>query len=224
LGGTESQGPTSNATIPPADPNVNPSQTFEQGQADSPRAKVDIYRATPENRSAYVIHVMKKADRSTVPHELAHVFLHDMMEYATQEGADAQTRNDLAKLLNWAGGRWRVDPELKKGTPEYKAQAKEVTETIEKIVRGFEQYLAEGKAPSLELTNPFALFSKWLTRVYANIRQYVGQDLNPQVRGVYDRWLASEREIAEAEAYYRGRYGEAFINLIDDEEKRNKLK
>jgi hypothetical protein len=75
----------------------------------------------------------------------------------------------------------------------------------------------------VELVKPFGLFSKWLTNVYANIRHYVGRDMNPETRGVFDRWLASEREIALAEAYYGGLESPGFLNLVDDEEKRKKL-
>ncbi|MDR1534957.1 MAG: hypothetical protein LBU64_07660, partial [Planctomycetota bacterium] len=66
-------------------------------------------------------------------------------------------------------------------------------------------------------------FSKWITNVYSNIRQYVGREMNRETRGVFDRWLASEREIAEAEAYYGGLESADFLNLVDDEEKRKKL-
>ena len=36
----------------------------------------------------------------------------------------------------------------------------------ERLARGFEQYLREGKAPSKRLEGVFARFRKWLMRVY----------------------------------------------------------
>ncbi|MDR1612596.1 MAG: hypothetical protein LBT97_07400, partial [Planctomycetota bacterium] len=50
------------------------------------------------------------------------------------------------------------------------------------------------------------------------IRDYVGLELDPKVKGVFDRWLASERQIKEAERYYQG--GNKILNLLGDDDKR----
>ena len=68
----------------------------------------------------------------------------------------------------------------------------------EQFARGFEQYLHEGKAPSLGLQGLFARFRAWLARVYSGIK---GQnvELSDEVRAVLDRMLATEAHIEEAQ-------------------------
>lgn len=185
---------------------VKPDVTLEQSEAPDAETKgvVDLYRADAEHRQAAVIRLLRNADRSTVPHEFAHIFLDDMREWVMSGEADMQARRDYAKLLAWSGDLSQRN-------------------NIEKVARGFEQYLAEGVAPSMELVDAFSHFGDWITRIYSNVRQYVGLDMNDKVRGVYDRWLASEQQIAEAQAFYSGNRGNAFLNLIDDEDKRRKL-
>jgi hypothetical protein len=67
----------------------------------------------------------------------------------------------------------------------------------EKWARGFEKYLMEGKAPSIELQALFGRFRAWLVNIYKTLR---GLDvkLNDEVRGVFDRMLASSEAIEHA--------------------------
>src|SRR5690606_25125337 len=69
----------------------------------------------------------------------------------------------------------------------------------ERLARSFEAYLFEGRAPSLELRGVFAKLRSWMMNVYRSIRQ-LNVELTDEVRGVFDRMLASEEAIAEAEA------------------------
>lgn len=68
----------------------------------------------------------------------------------------------------------------------------------EQFARGFEKYLAEGKAPSIELQGAFSRFKRWLTGIYRDLRA-LNVELSPEVRGVFDRLLASEDAITEAQ-------------------------
>ncbi|CAB4198774.1 hypothetical protein UFOVP1324_1, partial [uncultured Caudovirales phage] len=68
----------------------------------------------------------------------------------------------------------------------------------ERFARGFELYLREGKAPSEALKGAFQRFKSWLTHVYQSITQ-LNVEISPEVRGVFDRLLASEQEINRAE-------------------------
>lgn len=70
----------------------------------------------------------------------------------------------------------------------------------EQFARGFEQYLMEGKAPSIELRNAFRTFARWLARVYDSIRGVLNVKLDNEMRQVFDRLLATEEQIAAAEA------------------------
>lgn len=71
----------------------------------------------------------------------------------------------------------------------------------EQFARGFEQYLMEGKAPSIELRNIFRTFARWLVQVYNSIKGGLRNvNLDDQMRKVFDRLIATEEQIAAAEA------------------------
>ncbi|MCC8190986.1 MAG: hypothetical protein LIP77_10210, partial [Planctomycetes bacterium] len=171
---------------------------------DLGRGYMDWHTATPTHRAAAIIGLTKKANVTTVSHELSHVFLADMRDFVESGKADPATVRAWGRLLFWAGDLSKV-------------------ENVEKVARGFEQYLHEGRAPSLDLVNSFDLFSRWFGRAWANVREYVGQELSDKVRGVYDSWLAVDAQISEADAYYAGRNGHMFNSLIDDEDARRAL-
>lgn len=69
----------------------------------------------------------------------------------------------------------------------------------EQFARGFEAYLFEGKAPNAELQNLFQRFRAWLVNVYKSIKA-LNVELSPEIRGVFDRLLATDETIKQAEA------------------------
>jgi hypothetical protein len=80
-----------------------------------------------------------------------------------------------------------------------------VIQVHEQFARGFEAYAFEGKAPSLDLQSTFQTFRAWLVNVYRTIKDKLIGDtlnvqLNPEVRAVMDRMLATSDAIEEAEA------------------------
>ncbi len=93
----------------------------------------------------------------------------------------------------------------------------------EYAARGFEQYLAEGKAPVKELNGLFSRMMRWLKNLYASWRQYIGADLDDDVRRVFDRMLATEEQIRDdafvsAALEYEQDFMEE-VNLSADERK-----
>lgn len=80
----------------------------------------------------------------------------------------------------------------------------------EKFARGYEAYLFEGKAPSTVLSRAFQRFSEWMRSIYKSIRA-LNVEINDDIRRVYDRMLASEQAIKEAEA------ARAYAPLFADE-------
>ena len=75
----------------------------------------------------------------------------------------------------------------------------------EQFARGFELYALEGKAPSLSLQSVFQRFSAWLKSVYRSITKRSAEDvlqvhLTDEVRQVMDRMIATDEQIAEAQA------------------------
>lgn len=129
------------------------------------------------------INLLKDANLSTFLHETGHLFLKAFGDLAGKEGAAPDLKEDYAKALDFLG--------VKEGGQIER-------EHHEKWARSFESYLMEGKAPSADLRSPFARFRDWLVGVYSNI-QKLGVELTPEVRGVFDRLLASKNEVAAAE-------------------------
>lgn len=68
----------------------------------------------------------------------------------------------------------------------------------EDFARGFEAYLFEGKAPNVELRGLFQRFRAWLLQVYRSIAA-LNVALTPEIRGVFDRMLATNEQIRLAE-------------------------
>lgn len=73
----------------------------------------------------------------------------------------------------------------------------------EQFARGFETYLMEGKAPSIELRNAFRTFARWLSQIYQAFRGNLNVNLDNEMRQVFDRLLATEEQIAAAESRAR---------------------
>lgn len=96
----------------------------------------------------------------------------------------AQARRDMATLRRFAG--MAEDGDL---------TAEQWREVQEYAARGFEQYLGEGRAPVKELDGVFSRMMRWLKNLYASWRQYVGADLDDDVRRVFDRLLATDEQI-----------------------------
>jgi GGDEF domain-containing protein len=124
----------------------------------------------------------KNADLSTFLHESGHVFLEMFSDLAERPDAPERIRNDFAQTLKWLGVESRDD--LKR-------------EHHEKWARAFEAYLMEGKEPSAKLAGAFERFKLWLTQVYRSISS-LNVELNDEIRGVFDRLLATDDEINQA--------------------------
>jgi hypothetical protein len=81
----------------------------------------------------------------------------------------------------------------------------------EMFASGFETFLMEGKAPTPELRNLFATFRDWLLLVYKRLlkstplkaNRYEGVELNDEVRGFFDRLVATDAEIEAAKAEHK---------------------
>lgn len=75
----------------------------------------------------------------------------------------------------------------------------------ERFAESMEQYLLEGKAPSVELQPLFRKFRAWMLNVYKSLKQFVGMHpesgivLSDEIRQVFDRMVASAEQIAQAE-------------------------
>lgn len=145
------------------------------------------------------ITLLRNADLSTTLHELGHFYLETLARVASApEGVPQEISEDFAKVSKFMGHEG-VDPAAWLAIP-----LNDRREGHEKFARGFEAYLRDGKAPSAALKGPFQRFKAWLVHVYKSLSA-LNVELTDEVRGVFDRLIATENEIKEAEA--RRAYG-----------------
>lgn len=150
-----------------------------------------------------IITLMKGADLSTFLHESGHFFLEVQFDLASRVAGEAamfgsdtnneaqrQLLNDTSELLRWFG--------LSSIEEWYALPMEQKRSYHEQFARGFEAYLFEGKAPSIELQGLFQRFRAWLMRVYRDLKA-LNVELTDEVRGVMDRMLATTEQIQLAE-------------------------
>lgn len=156
-------------------------QSSDSSQSKSPRGQL---RIAPDGTMS--IDLFKSADMSTFLHESAHFFL-EVMQDVAQDSPEVAA--DLKVLLEWAG---------------HTGDGPISTEAHEKVARGFEAYLRDGKAPAPELRGMFARFRAWLVDIYKAVTQ-LNVELSDEVRGVFDRMLATDAEIEMAQVQQEAR-------------------
>lgn len=140
-----------------------------------------------------IIQLFKGSDLSTALHEFGHLFLDELTRDAADavdlEGENGETmpsplKADMATVLKFL---------------KVKSADEIGTEQHEQFARAFETYLMEGKAPSTALATAFRKFKSWLVTIYRTL-QNLNSPISDNMRGVFDRLLASDDEIASAKA------------------------
>lgn len=167
-----------------------------------------------------VISLFKDADQSTFMHEMAHIYLHDMLALAELPNAPKQLLNDVATINRWAA--WndtqfakeykgtamesefkKLNEQMKTAVAKGSVEIEGKTMTLEQMqrlwmqerfARGFENYLKSGEAPTEATRSIFRRFKQWLTKIYRAFSQ-IGGAPSKDVKAVMDRMIASEDEI-----------------------------
>lgn len=190
---------------------------FEQANGQGPRGSIVFpLEFGKVGDGETVINLFRSADLSTFVHETGHYFLSMYQALATAENADPGLRSDYVVIRDW----WREnaegvakDAQAVTGTAVTAAdviaaldnsttgdRAKDLGIDVgmqEQWARAFETYLMEGKAPTVELRTAFEKFRSWLMSIY---RRMLALDVkvSPEIKGVFDRLLATDHEIATA--------------------------
>lgn len=142
------------------------------------------------NPDTSTISLLQAADLSTFLHESGHFFLETLGSIASDPNAPQQIKDDMDTALEWM----KVD-----SLENWQEMSiEEQRDAHEQFARGFEAYLFEGKAPGVELQGIFQRFRSWLVNIYRELRN-LNVELNDEVRGVFDRMIATDNMIAEAE-------------------------
>jgi len=189
-----------------ADLTGRPGGVYLQNEQDQARGYYDAEHS--------IIGMTEASDLSTFLHEFAHFML------------DMEMRNPeskfLGKINQWFARNAEevakeasgdkpgtitaedVTAHIEKGTTGDTTKDEAITRaTHEQFARGFEKYLMEGVAPSIELRNVFRTFARWLTQVYKSIRGDMRVNLDQEMRDVFARLLATDEQIAAAETRSR---------------------
>lgn len=152
---------------------------FQKDSEGTPRGRITL------NDNKAVVELFAKADKSTFMHEAGHLWLDELVRDAAKAGDGTPLKTDLGKVLTWLG----VEKPEDIGTEQH-----------EQWARGFEQYLADGKAPSSALAQTFEKFKQWIAEIYRSLTD-LGAPISADIRGVMDRMLASDEEIADRRAF-----------------------
>lgn len=177
---------------------------------------IDKYRQEIKasyNSSTGAIHLFDAADQSSFVHEAAHMYLTEMSKMAVDEAAPKGLLEDWNTIQEWAAYK-PEDIKDYEGTArekEFKSYAKAIEDARksgdviairaaeerwmqERFARGFERYIAEGKAPTQALQSAFRKFKSWLISIYRDLKN-LGKEPPEDVKRVMDRMLATDDEI-----------------------------
>lgn len=177
---------------------------------------IDKYRQEIKasyNSSTGAIHLFDGADQSSFVHEAAHMYLTEMSKMAANEAAPKGLLEDWNTIQSWATYK-PEDIKDYEGTArekEFKSYAKAINDAHksgdviairtaeerwmqERFARGFERYIAEGKAPTQALQSAFRKFKSWLVSIYRDLKN-LGKEPPEDIRRVMDRMLATNDEI-----------------------------
>jgi len=166
-------------------PDASKSELQQSGErSKSPRGSIrfeaDIEAGQPRR---FEIQLSATRDLSTLLHELGHFWLEVASDVVATGEANAELTQDLSTLRAWLNA---------------KEGAAFTVEQHEQFARGFEAYLAEGRAPSAELVPAFERFKRWIIGVYKDLTR-LNVSLNDEIRAVFGRLLASEQQVLEAQ-------------------------
>ena len=132
-----------------------------------------------------VVDLFAGRDLSTLLHETSgHYTLEQLIHLIRTGVATPETRATVDALLLW----FNVPTVDDIGVREHEMFAEAV-----------EQYIYEGRAPSLRLRKLFATYRAWMVGIYGRAKG-VRADVTDEVRTVFDRLLAGQEEIDAARA------------------------
>jgi hypothetical protein len=171
----------------PPPPPLGEEEALNASQDGKEQGWTRFYRVARKGlRQLFQVATTKDQDPSTLLHEFAHVALEVFGDLAETEGAPASAKEEYSRILEWLGVTSRA----------------EITqEHHEKFAGAFETYLYEGKPPSLRLAGVFAKMRAWFLRLGRQLKG-AGVPLNDEIRGLFDRMLATDEEIAAVREQY----------------------
>lgn len=146
---------------------------------------------TVKKRGAYdsaknLITIMHSGDATTYLHEFSHYFMSELEQAVSENDVTEHWLKNYETAREWAGAKTGSLFDMNVNR-----------EASEKIAQGFERYLAEGVAPTPQLTSLFARIADAFIRVY-NTLTNSGVQINDSIRKVYGQMFANASDIEKA--------------------------
>lgn len=158
-------------------------QLDQTGAPREPRGYITFNDGKPGEQRKFQITVTARRDLSTLLHEFGHFYLEVVTDLAADADAPLQMQQDVAAIREWTGAK-----------PDGPFEV----EQHEQFARGFEAYLAEGKAPNPELQGAFARFKRWIIAIYKDLTR-LNVQLSDEIHSVMDRIVATDDQIRAAQ-------------------------
>lgn len=139
--------------------------------------------------------LFEQADPTTFIHEAGHFGLevfNDLADYVRTLPEEGRTDNQRRLLDDQAAIFHAI------GVTD-RAELTRNSDAHERFTESFSQYLLKGEAPSIGLRRAFARIRSWLLAFYRSLRPKMSV-MNPDLKAVFDRMLATDKEIADAQA------------------------
>ena len=145
---------------------------YYQEKEQQQRAKIEF------KNNETLITLMKGNDASSVMHELAHLYLHDIQELAK---TNKRAQKDLQEIYDVFGF----------DSANYTDE--EFRDMHEKFARSFEAYLLNGKSPTARMKSIFEKFKEFLQEVYESISE-LNVEFSDEVKQCFDRLFTTDEE------------------------------
>ena len=173
-----------------AEPFGDAESIFKQDVSDNIRGLIQVLRRG--TAVSLEIFLNKSADTTTLLHEMAHGYLemiHNISKGFTPSGVQGeifvtdQANKDFHDILDYLGADNFSSLTVKQN---------------ELWAKSFEKYIFEGRSPSRSLAAVFQRLRLLVLETYKIITGLEHIELNDNIRGIFDRMLATDKEIAYA--------------------------
>ncbi len=148
-------------------------EKYYQDMANAPRAKIEF------NNNETIISLMQGNDASSVMHELAHLYLHDLQELAKVNKRAEKDLKEVYKMLNFDDSADYTEEQFR--------------EMHEKFARSFEAYLMNGQAPTEKMKSVFEKFKEFLQEIYHSLMD-LEVEFSDEVKQCFDRLFTTDEE------------------------------
>jgi len=134
----------------------------------------------------YYIDLFSNADKTTLLHETAHIYLSEISRFAAAKNATKKVLDTKTKLDSWLG------------KPDENGNYSK--EQQEKFATSFESYLADGRAPTAKMKTVFEKFKVWISQIYDSVKDYLPK-INDEAKAFFDSILSKSYNVPDSNIY-----------------------